>query len=63
MQNFTRQFVLVTMRDVSQGQVFDYAYQVKLAAPGDNQTLLQELDKIDGIRGLTYTNQEATVEV
>lgn len=63
MQNFTKQFVLVTMRDVSQGQAFDYAYQVKLATPGDNQTLLQELDKIDGIRGLTYTNQEATIEV
>ena len=63
MQTYTKHFVLVTMRDVAQGQAFDYAYQVKLAVPGDNQILLQELEKIDGIRGLTYTNQEATVEV
>lgn len=63
LRNFTKHFVLVTMRDVAQGQVFDYAYQVKLSSPTDNQVLVRELEKIEGIRGLTYTNQEATVEV
>jgi len=51
------------MRNVSQGQVIDYAYQVKLADPSDNIRLTQELQTVDGIRGITYTNQEATVEV
>jgi len=59
----TKNFVLVTMRNVAQGQVVDYAYQVKLADPMANQTLIQQLEKIDGIRGITYMNQEATVEV
>jgi uncharacterized membrane protein YhiD involved in acid resistance len=63
LSNLTKRFILVTMRDVAQGQAFDYAYQVKLARPVDNQTLLTELEKIPGIRGLSYTNQEATVEV
>ncbi len=63
LQNQTKQFILVTMRDVAQGQFFDYAYQVKLSRSEDNQRLLSELEKVDGIRGLSYTNQETTVEV
>lgn len=63
LQAYTKNFVLVTMRNVAQGQVVDYAYQVKLADPMANQTLIQQLEMIDGIRGITYMNQEATVEV
>ncbi|HEX9971568.1 MAG TPA: DUF4956 domain-containing protein [bacterium] len=63
MQNYTKNFVLVAMRSVAQGQVVDYAYQVKLSDSADNVTLIQQLETIDGIRGITYTNQEATVEV
>lgn len=63
LQNYTKTFVLVAMRSVAQGQVVDYAYQVKLADPDDNLVLIQHLERIDGIRGITYTNQEATVEV
>jgi len=63
LQNQTKRFILVTMRDVAQGNFFDYAYQVKLARPDDNQHLLSELEKVEGIRGLSYTNQETTVEV
>ena len=53
----------VTMRNVAQGQMVDYAYQVKLADPMANQALIRKLELIDGIRGITYMNQEATVEV
>lgn len=63
MQRFTKHFVLVTMRDVAQGEAYDYAYQVKLVQPHDNEILIRELEKIEGIRGLTYMNQETTVEV
>lgn len=63
LRNTTRHFVLVTMRDVAQGQAFDYSYQVRLAHPSDNQKLMTELEGVEGIRGLAYTNQEATVEV
>ncbi|MFC1569438.1 DUF4956 domain-containing protein [bacterium] len=59
----TKSFILVTMRDVAQGKAFDYSYQVKLAHLDDNQTLISELENVKGIRGLSYTNQEATVEV
>jgi uncharacterized membrane protein YhiD involved in acid resistance len=63
MQKLTKHFVLITMRDVAQGQAYDYAYQVKLFNPNDNEILIGELEQIKGIRGLTYMNQETTVEV
>ena len=63
MKHLTKHFVLITMRDVAQGQAFDYAYQVKLFQPQDNEKLILELEKVEGIRGLTYSNQETTVEV
>jgi uncharacterized membrane protein YhiD involved in acid resistance len=59
----TSHFVLVTLRDVAQGQAFDYSYQVKLCDPSDNEKLIGELKKVKDIRGLNYINQEATVEV
>lgn len=63
MQRLTKHFVLVTMRDVAQGQAVDCAYQVKLYNPEDNVNLIRELERVEGIRGLTYMNQETTVEV
>ena len=63
MKRLTKHFVLVTMRDVAQGEAFDYAYQVKLFNPDDNVNLIRELEQVEGIRGLTYTNQETTIEV
>lgn len=59
----TKNFVLVTMRNAAQGTIVDYAYQVKLSNSMANQELIQQLETIDGIRGITYMNQEATVEV
>jgi uncharacterized membrane protein YhiD involved in acid resistance len=63
LKEHTKNFVLVTMRNVAQGQMVDYAYQVKLVDPMANQALIRHLEMIDGIRGITYMNQEATVEV
>ncbi len=63
LQSYTKHFVLVTMRNAAQGKIVDYAYQVKFSDSSANQKLVQELEKINGIRGITYMNQEATVEV
>jgi uncharacterized membrane protein YhiD involved in acid resistance len=62
-QNMTKRFALIAIRDVAQGRAADYAYQIKLHQPEDNLKLVKELEKVDGIRGLTYTSQESTVEV
>lgn len=63
LEKFTKRFVLITMRDVAQGKAYDYSYQIKLKEISDNQQLLSELNNIQGMRGLTFTNRETTVEV
>ncbi len=56
-------FALVTKRSVAQGEMMDYAYQVRFNNERDCDRLLAELEKIEGIRGLSYLNQQTTVEV
>ena len=59
----TRTFALVTLRNVAQGDLVEHAYQVALKQEGDSRTLVEKLDGVDGIRGLSYVNQNTTVEV
>jgi hypothetical protein len=56
-------FALVTMRTLAQGNLVDYAYQVRLRTDGAEGELLRELESVSGIRGLTYINQQTTVEL
>ncbi len=63
MGRIPRHFALVTMRSIAQGEQVEYAYQVKLAKPDDGIRLIRELEAVEGLRGLTYMNQQTTVEV
>mgnify|MGYP001197302580 CR=1 FL=1 len=63
MRRVPRHFLLITMRNVSQGDLVDCTYQIKLRRDSDVTALISELEKVDGIRGLTYMNQQTTVEV
>lgn len=63
MRSTPRNFALVTLRNVAQGDLVEHAYQVALKQEGDSRTLVEKLDGVDGIRGLSYVNQNTTVEV
>jgi uncharacterized membrane protein YhiD involved in acid resistance len=63
MQTIPRTFALVTMRNVSQGDLVDYTYQVKLVREADSARLMEALERLEGIRGLTYMNHSSAVEV
>ncbi|NOZ00588.1 MAG: DUF4956 domain-containing protein [Deltaproteobacteria bacterium] len=63
MRTIPRSFALVTMRNVAQGEMVEHAYQVALKNAEDGRTLVARLDDVEGIRGLTYMNQNTTVEV
>ena len=63
LQEVSRTFGLVTMRDVAQGDLVDCTYQVKLADEGDSTRLIEALGQIEGIRGLTFMNHSSAVEV
>lgn len=56
-------FALVSKRSVAQGDFMDFAYQVRFRRPEDCDRLLAELEKIGGLRGLVYVNEQTTVEV
>ncbi len=63
LKKLSRRFVLVTLRDISQGEWLDCAYQVKFSDETDETRLIRELSRIEGLRGLSYHNQQTTVEV
>lgn len=56
-------FVLVTLRDMQQGQRLDYAYQVKLKKGRDSQLVSILSAELPSIRGISLMLQEATVEL
>jgi len=56
-------FALVTKRSVAQGNMMDYSYQVRFSDEKDCDRMLQELEQVQGLRGLVYMNQQTTVEV
>ncbi len=56
-------FALVTKRSVAQGEFVEYAYQVRFAKEEHCEELLRELEKVPGMRGLVYMNQQSTVEL
>jgi uncharacterized membrane protein YhiD involved in acid resistance len=58
-----RTFALVTMRNVSQGESTEFAYQVAFNNDEGPARLLQALHLVEGVRGLTYMNQNTTVEL
>ena len=63
MKKIPKRFALVTLRDIAQGKAMDFSYQIKLHHPEDSTALVDALMAVDGIRGLTFINQESTVEV
>lgn len=58
-----RNFVLVALRDVAQGETLEYAYQVKLRDVGSPDRLVRALDALPGIGGLSLMVEDATSEL
>jgi len=63
MQKSCKSFALITLRDMSQGNRLDYAYQVKLKRNIRHDDFVESLNKVDSIRGVNFMLQEATVEL
>lgn len=60
---YCNNFALITLRDMSQGNRLEYAYQVKLRRGKDSDDFIRELKTIDSIMGVNFYMQEATVEL
>lgn len=58
-----QKFALITLRDAAQGTQLDYAYHIKMKNGKDKAQLLEELNTIRNIRGVSLLLQETTVEL
>lgn len=64
LRKYCKNFVLITLRDMEQGERLDYAYHVKLKNIPGSSGLLRELpEKIPSVRGVGLMLQENTVEL
>ncbi|WP_027359798.1 DUF4956 domain-containing protein [Desulforegula conservatrix] len=64
LKKYCRNFVLITLRDMQQGERLDYAYHVKLRNTGESAALVKELpEKIPSVRGVGLMLQESSVEL
>lgn len=59
----TSRFVLVALREAGQGKMLERAYQVRLPDEEARVKLVQELETLPGIEGLSLLLQEPTVEI
>jgi uncharacterized membrane protein YhiD involved in acid resistance len=64
MREHCKIFALITLRELNQGERFEYAYHVKLQKNTTNEALLGELQaKLKNIKGINLMLQETTVEL
>lgn len=64
LKKYCRNFVLITLRDMQQGERIDCAYHIKLRNSGNGAGLIKELpEKIPSVRGVGLMLQETTVEL
>ncbi len=59
----TRHHVLVSLREVAQGEKVEHAYQVKIPDPASRPKLLSALSDVPDVRDISIHMQEPTLEV
>jgi len=63
LQNNCKIFALITLRDIAQGKRLDYAYHIKMKYKKGKEELLEDLNGIQHIKGVSLLLQETTVEL
>jgi uncharacterized membrane protein YhiD involved in acid resistance len=63
LKKYCKIFALITLRDIAQGKRLDYAYQIKMKNGKDKAELVEDLNRIENIQGVTLLLQETTVEL
>lgn len=58
-----KHFALISVREMNQGEILDYAYQVKLKKEMSSHDFVNSIQRIPGARGVNMMMQEAVVEV
>ncbi len=56
-------FYMIAMREIAQGDMLEFSYQVKLIDPSYQQDLIEKLTKVEDVTGVNLLMQKATVEL
>ncbi len=63
LRQFTTQVEVVAIREGSQGDLVEYAYQIRLVSPALKSELIQAMKSITGIQEINLIMQRETVEI
>jgi hypothetical protein len=63
MRTFCRRFVLITLREMTQGNRLEYAYHIKMAPRKEKEEFVTRLKEIRDMRDVNLMLQETTVEL
>ena len=63
LRRFCGNFTLISVQDSGFGGPAEYAYQIMIRNTASNEEFVSELEKIDGIEGISLTMQEKLLEV
>ncbi len=64
LKKYCKTFVLITLREMQQGERLDYAYHVKIRKNRESARLIKEIpERIPSVRGVGLMLQETTVEL
>ncbi len=63
LRQYCKNFALITLRDMGQGDRLDYAYHIKLKRNVTHEEFLQAIKLIDSVQGINFMLQEATVDI
>jgi uncharacterized membrane protein YhiD involved in acid resistance len=63
LRRFCGSFTLISVQDTGFGGPAEYAYQVMIRSAQNNEQLVSELEKVEGIENITLTMQEQLLEV
>jgi len=64
LNKYCKNFALITLREMQQGERLDYAYHVKIRKNRESAGLIKELpEKIPSVRGVGLMLQETTLEI
>ncbi len=58
-----KNFALLSIREMSQGDVLDYSYQVKFKNEKNNHSLMKDIKNVPGSKSVNLMMQESIVEV
>ena len=63
LRTYCGNFTLISVQDTGLGGPAEYAYQLFLRSTAQNEELVAELEKVDGIENINLTMQEKLLEV